>query len=138
MAVVANELREKADKWIAIVRIWAEIARMSANAVKLQVRMDRSLKEEAEEVFAEMGLDTTTAVRIFFTKVARTRSIPFQLKAEREFTPEQEARILEAWEESKDPANLSGPFATVEELFEHLDDAVAKDGQTEKLAVMGE
>ena len=120
MAVVANELREKADKWIAIVRIWAEIARMSANAVKLQVRMDRSLKEEAEEVFAEMGLDTTTAVRIFFTKVARTRSIPFQLKAEREFTPEQEARILEAWEESKDPANLSGPYTDVAEMFRDL------------------
>jgi DNA-damage-inducible protein J len=120
MAVVANELREKADKWIAIVRIWAEIARMSANAVKLQVRMDRSLKEEAEEVFAEMGLDTTTAVRIFFTKVARTRSIPFQLKAEPEFTPEQEARILEAWEESKDPANLSGPYTDVAEMFRDL------------------
>lgn len=127
MAVVANELREKADKWIAIVRIWAEIARMSANAVKLQVRMDRSLKEEAEEVFAEMGLDTTTAVRIFFTKVARTRSIPFQLKAEREFTPEQEARILEAWEESKDPANLSGPYTDVAEMFRDLHRQIAEE-----------
>ena len=86
-------MRETADKWIAIVRVWAEIACMSADAVKLQVRMDRSLKEEAEEVFAEMGLDTTTAVRIFFTKVAKTRSIPFQLKAEPEFTPEQEYYI---------------------------------------------
>ena len=127
MAVVANELREKADKWIAIVRIWAEIARMSANAVKLQVRMDRSLKEEAEEVFAEMGLDTTTAVRIFFTKVARTRSIPFQLKAEPEFTPEQEARILEAWEESKDPANLSGPYTDVAEMFRDLHRQIAEE-----------
>jgi len=110
---------------------------MSADAVKLQVRMDRSLKEEAEEVFAEMGLDTTTAVRIFFTKVAKTRSIPFQLKAEPEFTPEQEARILEAAEESKDTANLSGPFASVEELFEHLDDAVANEAQAEKLVAGG-
>ncbi len=72
---------------------------MNANSVKLQVRMERSLKEEVEEIFAEMGLDTTTAVRMFFTKVARTRSIPFLLKAEPEFTPEQETRILEAWEQ---------------------------------------
>jgi DNA-damage-inducible protein J len=105
---------------------------MSADAVKLQVRMDRSLKEEAEEIFAEMGLDTTTAVRIFFTKVARTRSIPFRLSAEPEFTPMQEARILEAWEESKDPANLSGPFSSAEELFKHLDEEVTKNEKAEK------
>ena len=112
----------------------ARISRMSADAVKLQVRMDRSLKEEAEEVFAAMGLDTTTAVRIFFTKVARTRSIPFRLNAEPEFTPEQEARILEAWEESKDPANLSGPFSSAAELFKHLDAEVAESEKAEKRA----
>ena len=123
---------KSADKWISIVRIWARITRMSADAVKLQVRMDRSLKEEAEEIFAEMGLDTTTAVRIFFTKVAKTRSIPFRLSAEPEFTPVQEARILEAWEESKDPANLSGPFSSAEELFKHLDEEVTKNEKAEK------
>lgn len=122
------------DKWIAIVRKPAKIPCMSVNAVKLQVRMERSLKEDAEAVFAEMGLDTTTAVRIFFTKVARTRSIPFQLKAEPEFTPEQEARILQAWEESKDPANLSGPFSSASELFKHLDDVVAKSEKNGKRA----
>jgi DNA-damage-inducible protein J len=100
---------------------------MSADAVKLQVRMERSLKEEAEEVFAEMGLDTTTAVRIFFTKVARTSSIPFLLKAEPEFTPEQEARILEAWEESKDPANLSGPYTDVVEIFRDIHRQIAEE-----------
>ena len=49
--------------------------------------MDRDLKESAEAVFAEIGLDATTAVRLFFTKVAQTRSIPFRLKAESEFSP---------------------------------------------------
>ncbi|MEI6654377.1 MAG: type II toxin-antitoxin system RelB/DinJ family antitoxin [Verrucomicrobiota bacterium] len=93
---------------------------MSADAVKLQVRMERSLKEEAEKIFAAMGLDTTTAVRMFFTRVARTRSIPFALKAEPEFTPAQEARILQAWEESKDPANLSGPYTDVAEMFRDI------------------
>ena len=93
---------------------------MNANSVKLQVRMERSLKEEVEEIFAEMGLDTTTAVRMFFTKVARTRSIPFLLKAEPEFTPEQETRILEAWDQTKDPANLSGPYTDVAEMFRDI------------------
>ena len=117
------------DKWIAFAPHMDYVYGMSTNAVKLQVRMERGLKEQAEEVFAEMGLDTTTAVRIFFTKVAKTRSIPFRLQAEPEFTSEQEARILEAWAESKDRANLSGPFASSQELFQHLDQEIVKQNK---------
>jgi addiction module RelB/DinJ family antitoxin len=69
---------------MTIVRKGAKISSISGDALKLQVRMERSLKEEVEEVFVAMGLDTTTAVWIFFTKVARTRSIPFWLSAEPE------------------------------------------------------
>lgn len=93
---------------------------MNENTAKLQVRMDRRLKEAAEEVFSEIGLDATTAVRLFFTKVAQTRSIPFRLKAKPEFSPEVEARILAAREESKDPANRVGPFETMEDFIDHL------------------
>lgn len=93
-----------------------------SNTTKLQIRMDRSLKEAADEVFEEIGLDATTAVRLFFTKVAKTRSIPFRLRAEPEFSPEAEARILQAWEESKDPANLIGPFNNMKDLIASLKD----------------
>jgi hypothetical protein len=57
----------------------------------------------------------------------KARSIPFQLKAEPEFTPEQEACILEAWEESKDPANLSGPYTDVAEMFRDLHRQIAEE-----------
>lgn len=101
---------------------------MKKTAAKLQVRIDRDLKEAAEEIFAEIGLDATTAVRLFFTKVAQTRSIPFRLKAEPEFSPEAEERILAAWEESKDPANRVGPFSDVRQLIAHLhEEAAAKE-----------
>lgn len=96
---------------------------MNNDAVKIQVRMDRSLKDEAESVFEAIGLDTTTAVRIFFTKVVKTRSMPFRLVAEPEFSTEEEDSILQAWEESKKPANLSGPFKTPKALIEHLQKA---------------
>ncbi len=49
----------------------------------LQVRMDQSLKQEAENVFQEIGVDATTAVRMFYHKVISTRSIPFELKADK-------------------------------------------------------
>lgn len=109
--------------WIQI----GYIPTMPDSTAKLQIRMDRRLKEAADAVFAEIGLDATTAVRLFFTKVAQTRSIPFRLKAEPEFSPEAEARILAAWEESKDPANLSGPFDTMEDFIEHLHQNAEKE-----------
>jgi DNA-damage-inducible protein J len=93
---------------------------MSNSTAKLQIRIDKDLKESADEVFHELGLDAATAVRMFFTKVARTRSIPFKLKAEPEFSPEAEARILTALEESKDPANLSKPYSDVSEMFRDI------------------
>lgn len=95
---------------------------MNNNTAKLQIRMDRRLKDSADEVFAGIGIDAATAVRLFFTKVAQTRSIPFRLKAEPEFSLEMEARILAAAEEAKDPANLFGPFNNVEDLIRHLHD----------------
>jgi DNA-damage-inducible protein J len=98
------------------------------DSVKLQIRINRSLKEAADDVFADLGLDATTAIRMFFTKVAKTRSIPFQLKAAPEFSPEAEARILQAWEESKDPANLSKPYTDVAEMMRDIDREIEADG----------
>jgi addiction module RelB/DinJ family antitoxin len=50
----------------------------------LQVRMDASLRKDAEAVFKEIGVDATTAVRMFFSKVVRTKSIPFDLNVEKD------------------------------------------------------
>lgn len=110
------------DKNIAFGFICCNVIFMNKTAAKLQVRIDLDLKEAAEAVFEEIGLDATTAVRLFFTKVAQTRSIPFRLKAEPEFSPEADESIMAAWEESKDPANRIGPFSDVRELIAHLHD----------------
>lgn len=47
----------------------------------LQVRLPDGLREEADEVFSEIGMDTSTAIRIYLRKVVQTRSIPFHLEA---------------------------------------------------------
>ena len=44
--------------------------------------MDTRLKQEAEAVFKSMGLDAATAVRMFYTKVVNTRSIPFPVQTD--------------------------------------------------------
>lgn len=103
---------------------------MNEAPAKLQIRIDRRLKETAEEIFKEIGLDATTAVRLFYAKVAQTRSIPFRLKAEPEFSPEGEARILAAWEESKAPANRSKPYTDVAGMFRDINREIESAGES--------
>lgn len=46
------------------------------------LRLPDELHEDASSVLEQVGLDMPAALRVFVTKVAPTRSIPFELKAE--------------------------------------------------------
>ena len=48
----------------------------------LTIRIDENLKKQAETVFKQVGLSTSSAINIFFKQVVRTSSIPFDLIAE--------------------------------------------------------
>ena len=94
---------------------------MKYEKIRIQVRVDRSMMEQAETVFDALGIDSSVAVRMFLRRVVATRGIPFPMKMDGpEFSPEQEDRILAAIEESKDPANLEGPFESAGELMRDL------------------
>lgn len=57
---------------------------------QIAVRVDDKLKKDATEVFSELGLDMTTAVKLFLKQSVLTKSIPFKLDLyEREYTKEE-------------------------------------------------
>lgn len=45
----------------------------------MQIRVDSTLKQEADKLFSELGLDTTTAMRIFLKTAVRERKLPFEV-----------------------------------------------------------
>jgi len=45
----------------------------------LQVRMEPSLKQQAEALFHEIGIDTTSAIRMFFKQAIVFGGIPFNI-----------------------------------------------------------
>lgn len=47
----------------------------------LQVRLPDELRDEADQVLEEMGMDMSTAIRIYLKKIVLSRSIPFALEA---------------------------------------------------------
>jgi len=55
---------------------------MSESSTTIQVRLPRTLRDDATAALADMGLDLPTAVRIYLIKVAKTRRIPFPLESD--------------------------------------------------------
>ena len=45
----------------------------------LQVRVEDSLKDEAAQVFDRLGIDTSTAVRMFLKRAIMENGIPFRM-----------------------------------------------------------
>ena len=45
----------------------------------IQIRVDRSLKEDVSEIFSSLGIDISTAVRMFLQRCRRVKGIPFAL-----------------------------------------------------------
>lgn len=55
------------------------------SAATLQVRLDSQLKKDAERFFSAVGLDTTTAARMFLRQVLIRQAIPFDIIADDHF-----------------------------------------------------
>ena len=46
----------------------------------LNIRIEKTIKDQAEEIFNELGLNMTTAVNMFLRTAIREHGIPFELK----------------------------------------------------------
>ena len=57
-------------------------ASTGANA-NINIRVDGDVKNRAQEVFATLGLDMTSAINIFLRQAIRRNGIPFELINER-------------------------------------------------------
>ena len=50
-----------------------------ANTTNLSIRLDRELKEQADQVFGAMGMSLTTAITVFVRQAVRQKKIPFEI-----------------------------------------------------------
>jgi DNA-damage-inducible protein J len=52
----------------------------------IRARVDPSLKEDAEKVFAALGLSATQAITLFYQQVKWYRGLPFEVRVPNEVT----------------------------------------------------
>ena len=50
-----------------------------ADTTNLSIRIDRALKEEADQVFNALGMNLTTAITVFVRQAVRQKKIPFEI-----------------------------------------------------------
>ena len=48
----------------------------------LNIRTEKEIKDQAEAIFSELGLNMTTAINLFLRTTIRENGIPFNLKLE--------------------------------------------------------
>ena len=75
-------------------------------------KIDDKTKKEASELYESMGLDLSSALRLFIQQSLVTRSIPFVIKAD-ELTPVLDDVVK--------GVNMSEEFTDVKSLMESLD-----------------
>ena len=84
----------------------------------INVRIDSNVKENAEAVFAHLGITPTAAISLFYNQVIRTNSIPFELKAD--FPNDKTlSAINEVEEMEKNPEKFKG-YDDIDNLMEDL------------------
>lgn len=84
----------------------------------IQIRVDAKTKKSVKKIFADMGMDMSTGVKLYFAQVMREKGLPFQPRTVNGFTPAQEARMLRetAWAEKYGKSYESGEEALADIL----------------------
>ncbi|MBQ7682092.1 MAG: type II toxin-antitoxin system RelB/DinJ family antitoxin [Oscillibacter sp.] len=91
---------------------------MSSHTTTVNIRMDSDLKEQAEELFHELGMNLSTAFQIFVRQSLREGGLPFEVRLEQP-NKETVAAMLEAEKIALDPS-VKG-YTDLDELFEDLE-----------------
>lgn len=88
------------------------------STTNLNIRTDKDVKEKAEKIFNELGLNMTSAVNIFLRTAIRERGIPFELKLD---VPNETtiAAIEEGRKMALDPS--SPRYSNIDELRDALE-----------------
>lgn len=79
------------------------------------VRVDSQLKQQAEILFQEMGMNMSMAINIFLKQAVKDQGIPFTI------TNKPNRQTQKAIKNSQNKKKLSKKFENVEDLFEDLD-----------------
>lgn len=88
---------------------------MAGTTTNISIRMDSDLKVQADALFAELGMNLSTAFNVFVRQSLREGGIPFEISLN-----QPNAKTVAAMEAAERDEDMYGPFDSVTELMEAL------------------
>jgi DNA-damage-inducible protein J len=59
---------------------------ITKNNEQIQIRIDSETKKEAKKVLDSLGIDMSSAIKLFFRQIINARNLPFELRGENGLT----------------------------------------------------
>ena len=91
---------------------------------RISVKVDEDVKQGAQRVFNEVGMDMTIAINLFLRTVKREERIPFDIRTERAYRQRETAHheyILAELEKAElEAANPNTKWLTHEEIMANV------------------
>jgi DNA-damage-inducible protein J len=85
----------------------------------IQIRVDERTKQSAKKILDKVGLDMSSAIKLYLKQISLRKGLPFQVLTENGLTPEEEDQILIASKEAEQGINVS-PEMEADEAIEYL------------------
>lgn len=80
----------------------------------MSIRLDSEVKEQAQQVFNNLGMDMTTAINIFLRQAIQYQGLPFDVRLDENW------KLLEVLTDLDQNRNMSQSFESVSDLMEDL------------------
>ncbi|MDU2560221.1 MULTISPECIES: type II toxin-antitoxin system RelB/DinJ family antitoxin [Streptococcus] len=80
----------------------------------MSIRLDSEVKEQAQQVFSNLGMDMTTAINIFLRQAIQYQGLPFDVRLD------ENRKLLQVLTDLDQNRNMSQSFESVSDLMEDL------------------
>ena len=80
----------------------------------MSIRLDSEVKEQAQQVFNNLGMDMTTAINIFLRQAIQYQGLPFDVRLD------ENRKLLEVLTDLGQNRNMSQSFESISDLMEDL------------------
>ncbi|HHV8185352.1 TPA: type II toxin-antitoxin system RelB/DinJ family antitoxin [Streptococcus pneumoniae] len=82
--------------------------------MSISIRLDSEVKEQAQQVFSNLGMDMTTAINIFLRQAIQYQGLPFDVRLD------ENRKLLQALTDLDQNRNMSQSFESISDLMEDL------------------
>lgn len=82
--------------------------------MSISIRLDSEVKEQAQQVFSNLGMDMTTAINIFLHQAIQYQGLPFDVRLD------ENRKLLQVLTDLDQNRNMSQSFESVSDLMEDL------------------